>query len=68
MNRGIKYRDCIVSQASNNHVMICKDSEMVFHAEVDKKLTDEELKRNVDFYLDILLPSIDESEAESVKD
>ena len=68
MNREIKYRDCIVSQASNNHVMICKDSEMVFHAEVDKKLTDEELKRNVDFYLDILLPSIDESEAESVKD
>ena len=49
MNREIKYRDCIVSQASNNHVMICKDSEMVFHAEVD-------------FYLDVLLPSIDESE------
>lgn len=68
MNREIKYRDCIVSQASNNHVMICKDSEMVFHAEVDKKLTDEELKGNVDFYLDILLPSIDESEAENVKD
>lgn len=62
MNREIKYRDCIVSQASNNHVMVCKDDEMVFHAEVDKKLTDEELKGNVDFYLDILLPSIDESE------
>ena len=68
MNRKIKYRDCIVSQASNNHVMVCKDGEMVFHAEVDKKLTDEELKGNVDFYLDILLPSIDESEAENVKD
>ena len=68
MNRKIKYRNCIVSQASNNHVMICKDSEMFFHAEVDKKLTDDELKRNVDFYLDVLLPSIDESEAESVKD
>ena len=67
MNREIKYRDCIVSQASNNHVMICKDGEMVFHAEVDKKLTDEELKGNVDFYLDILLPSIDESEVENVK-
>lgn len=46
MNREIKYRDCIVSQASNNHVMVCKDSEMVFHAEVDKKLTDDELKKN----------------------
>lgn len=68
MNREIKYRDCIVSQASNNHVMVCKDGEMVFHAEVDKKLTDEELKGNVDFYLDILLPSIDESEVTNVKD
>lgn len=68
MNRKIKYRDCIVSQASNNHVMVCKDGEMVFHAEVDKKLTDDELKGNVDFYLDVLLPSIDESEAENVKD
>ena len=67
MNKEIKYRDCIVSQASNNHVMICKDGEMVFHAQVDKKLTDDELKENVDFYLDILLPSIDESEVTNVK-
>ena len=67
MNREIKYRDCIVSQASNNHVMICKDSEMVFHAVVDKKLTDDELKGNVDFYLDVLLPSIDKSEVTNVK-
>lgn len=64
MNRKIYYRNHTVSQASNNHVMICKDSEMVFHAEVDKKLTDEELKGYVDFYLDVLLPSIDESEVE----
>lgn len=68
MNREIKYRDCIVSQASNNHVMICKDSEMVFHAEVDKKLTDEELKGYADFYLDVLLPSIDECEVKNAKD
>lgn len=67
MNREIKYRDCIVSQASNNHVMICKDSEMLFHAEVDKKMTDDELKSYVDFYLDVLLPSIDESEVEDEK-
>ena len=64
MNRKIKYRNCIVSQASNNHVMICKDSEMVFHAEVDKRLTDDELRGYVDFYLDVLLPSIDEREVE----
>lgn len=69
MNREIKFRDCIVSQASNNHVMICKDSEMVFHAEVDKKLTDNELKGYVDFYLDVLLSSFNESDVDvNVKD
>lgn len=64
----IMYRNYTVLQASNNHVMICKDSEMLFHAEVDKKMTDDELKGYVDFYLDVLLPSIDESEVEDVKD
>lgn len=64
MNKKIQYRNHTVSQASNNHVMICKDSEMVFHAEVNKKLTDNELKKQVDFYLDILLPSVNESEVE----
>lgn len=62
MNRKIKYRNCIVSQASNNHVMICKDGEMVFHAETDKKMTDDELKSYIDFYLDVLLSSIEEDE------
>lgn len=52
MNREIKYRDCIVSQASNNHVMIIKDGESVFHSQCNKKLSDEELKRAVDNYLD----------------
>ena len=45
MNREIKYRDCIVSQACNNHVMIIKDGESVFHSQCNKKLSDEELKR-----------------------
>lgn len=67
MNKKIQYRNHTVSQASNNHVMVCKDGEMVFHAEVDKKLTDDELKGNVDFYLDVLLPSIDESEVTNAK-
>ena len=61
MNRKIKYRDCIVSQASNNHVMIIKDGESVFHASLDKRLTDDELREQVDFYLDILLSNINES-------
>lgn len=64
MNRKIKYRNCIVSQASNNHVMICKDGEMVFHAETDKKMTDDELKSYIDFYLDVLLSSIEEDEVD----
>lgn len=64
MNRKIKYRNCIVSQASNNHVMICKDGEMVFHAETDKKMTDDELRSYIDFYLDVLLSSIEEDEVD----
>ena len=39
-----------------------------YFEEVDKKMTDDELKGYVDFYLDVLLPSIDESEVEDVKD
>ena len=69
MNREIKYRDCIVSQASNNYVIVCKDGEMVFHAQVDKKLTDNELKGYVDFDLDVLLSSFNESDVDvNVKD
>lgn len=51
MNREIKYRNCVVSQASDNHVMIIKDGECVFHSQRNKKLSDEELKRAVDNYL-----------------
>lgn len=60
MNRKIEYRNCTVVQNSNNHVLIFKNNEMVFHANVDKKLTDSELKSYVDFYLDKLLPHIDD--------
>ena len=62
MNREIKYRDCIVSQASNNHVMVCKDGEMVFHSQINKELTDDDLKKQVDFYLDVLLSMIEKVE------
>lgn len=62
MNREIKYRDCVVSQASNNHVMICKDGEMVFHSQINKELTDDNLKKQVDFYLDVLPSMIEKME------
>ena len=60
MNRKIEYRNCTVVQNSNNHVLIFKNNEMIFNANVDKKLTDSELKSYVDFYLDKLLPHIDD--------
>lgn len=52
MIRKIKYRDCIASQVNNNHVMIIKDGRCVFHSQCNKKLSDEELKKTVDNYLD----------------
>lgn len=49
----IKYKGYIISQAENNHVMICKDNQMLFHASMTKKLNEEELKEQLDFYLKI---------------
>ena len=46
MNREIEYRNCTISQASNNHLVICKNGERVFHANIDKRLSDDELKKN----------------------
>ncbi|HIU22547.1 MAG TPA: hypothetical protein IAD49_03080 [Candidatus Fimihabitans intestinipullorum] len=61
MNRKIEYRNCTVVQNSNNHVIIFQNNEIVFHASLDKGLTDDELREQVDFYLDILLSNINES-------
>ena len=70
MIREIKYRGYTISQASNNHVAIFQNSKMIFHSQISKKLSDEELKKQVDFFLDILSPLIDnywESEAKDAK-
>lgn len=37
----INYKGYVISQASNNHVMIYKDNQMVFHAICRKKLNEE---------------------------
>ena len=50
MKRKIKYKGYVVSQDNNNHLSIYKDGQMVFHAQMTKKLTDDELKKQVDFY------------------
>lgn len=39
-----------ISQANNNHVMICKDNKMLFHASCTKEMTDEELEKQLEFY------------------
>lgn len=46
----VKYKGYIVSQAENNHVMITKDDE-IFHAQCNKKLTAEGLKKRIENYI-----------------
>lgn len=50
----INCKGYIISQAENNHVMICKDNQMLFHAQLNKKLNKEELKQQLDFYLKLI--------------
>lgn len=46
----IKKDGYVISQASNNHVMICKDDEMLFHMSCNKEKTKEELEEVLEFY------------------
>lgn len=47
----INYKGYEISQASNNDIMICKDNKMMFHAQGNRKLNKEELKKELDAYL-----------------
>ena len=47
----IKYKGYEISQAENNHIMICKDDKMLFHAQCGKKKNEEKLKESLEFYL-----------------
>lgn len=49
----IKYKGYEISQAENNHIMICKDDKMLFHAQCGKKKNEEELKKSLEFYLNL---------------
>ena len=49
----INYKGYEISQAKNNHVMICKDNEMLFHAQYNKGLNEDELKQELEVYLKI---------------
>lgn len=46
----INYKGYVISQASNNHVMICKDNQMLFHAPVNMKLNKDGLKNVLEHY------------------
>ena len=46
----INYKGYIISQAENNHVMICKDNQMVFHSQADIKLNKDGLKNVLKYY------------------
>lgn len=50
----LNYKGYTISQASNNHIMITKDDDMVFHANATKKLTEDELKEKIDNFLKLL--------------
>ena len=47
----INYKGYEISQAENNHIMICKDNKMVFHAEKSTKTNKEGLKNILENYL-----------------
>lgn len=49
----MKYKGYTVTQAPNNHIMICKDGKMVSHVNCPEKKTETELKEIVDFILKI---------------
>ena len=43
-----------VTQATNNHISITKNGKMLFHAQCQKKCTNEELEYYVKFYKELL--------------
>lgn len=47
----INYKGYTISQAKNNHIMICKDNQMLFHAQCNKKLNEEQLKQELELFL-----------------
>ncbi len=46
----INCKGYIISQAENNHVMICKYNQMVFHSKADIKLNKDGLKNVLEHY------------------
>lgn len=45
----LNYNGYKIIQCTNNHIQIYKDNRIVYHASCRKKMTEEELKEQVDF-------------------
>lgn len=60
----INYKGYKISQASNNHVMIFKDNQMVFHSQIDIKFNKDGLKNVLEHYfkLNDLVEKVDNDE------
>jgi methionyl-tRNA synthetase len=59
----VQVEEYTVTQATNNHISITKDNKMIYHASCTKKMTEEELKKEVDIYLKLIeIPLKDESQ------
>lgn len=51
----VEYKGYILQQSNYNyHYMIFKDEKMVCHAQYDKKLTEDEAKERIEFFIDLL--------------
>lgn len=50
----INYKGYEISQASNNHVAIFKDNQLMFHAESELEFDELGLKRILDWYLTLV--------------
>lgn len=48
----IKHGEYTAAQASNNHLYIYKDGRLVLHAQFSKKMSEEELREKIDFYIE----------------
>lgn len=66
----INYKGYEISQASNNHISIFKDNQIVFHTETNIKADKEELKHILGIYLSLekLLEEIEKVEEENKSD
>lgn len=63
----INYKGYKISQGSSKHVAIFKDGKMMFHAECDIELSEQGLKRTLDWYLDLLEKVEDSNEKRNIE-